>query len=89
MGDILHAEGATIDITTTTVAEAYRAILEACKHCKQSQHMNQPTKRTPQKGRNWSQIESIKPGRRTRAQRDGSGGFAKAPSVVQVLGGRK
>ncbi|KAG5584618.1 hypothetical protein H5410_045052 [Solanum commersonii] len=37
MGDILHAEGATIDITTNTVAEA-KAILEACKHCKQSQH---------------------------------------------------
>ncbi|KAH0690957.1 hypothetical protein KY289_018315 [Solanum tuberosum] len=39
MGDILHAEGATIDITTNAVAEAYKAILEeACKHCKQSQH---------------------------------------------------
>uniref|UniRef100_A0A0V0HCS3 Putative ovule protein n=1 Tax=Solanum chacoense TaxID=4108 RepID=A0A0V0HCS3_SOLCH len=37
MGDILHAEGATIDIITNTVADA-KAILEACKHCKQSQH---------------------------------------------------
>ncbi|KAH0699013.1 hypothetical protein KY284_013228 [Solanum tuberosum] len=32
-GDIIYAEGATIESTTITVAEA-KAILEASKHCK-------------------------------------------------------
>ncbi|WMV60306.1 hypothetical protein MTR67_053691 [Solanum verrucosum] len=36
-GDILHAEGATIESTTSTVAEA-KAVLEASKHCKQQNH---------------------------------------------------
>lgn len=36
-GDVIYAEGAIIENTTNTVAEA-RAILEACKHCKQKQY---------------------------------------------------
>ncbi|KAH0777307.1 hypothetical protein KY290_008718 [Solanum tuberosum] len=34
-GDLIHAEGASINNTTNTVAEA-KAILEASKHCKQA-----------------------------------------------------
>ncbi|KAH0678618.1 hypothetical protein KY284_019703 [Solanum tuberosum] len=36
-GDIIDAEGATIESTTITVAEA-KAILEASKHCKEQNH---------------------------------------------------
>ncbi|KAH0745167.1 hypothetical protein KY285_006824 [Solanum tuberosum] len=36
-GDILYAEGATIESTTSTVAEV-KAVLEASKHCKQQKH---------------------------------------------------
>ncbi|WMV33800.1 hypothetical protein MTR67_027185 [Solanum verrucosum] len=36
-GDIKYAEGGSMENTTNTVAEA-KAILEACKHCKQSQY---------------------------------------------------
>ncbi|KAK6794387.1 hypothetical protein RDI58_007840 [Solanum bulbocastanum] len=36
-GDIMYAEGKMIETTTNTVAEA-KAILEACKHCNQSNH---------------------------------------------------